>query len=523
MGAFNKLAIKLFLEKYYDLVFLVFLILIFVVLYLISKFGKRILKTGFVYKFLQFVKNKKLIPILAIITVFMGLLVRLYKIGNPVADWHSFRQADTASVTRVYAEEGINLLIPRYHDISTTQSGLFNPEGYRFVEFPIFNAIHALLLTNFGIFSLEVWGRLLSIISALISSYLLYLLGKKYIGDWGGLLSMFFYLFIPFNIYFTRVILPEPMAVMFALASVYLFLKFLDDGYGFMIYSSSICLALALLIKPYTIFYGIPILYLAYDKWGVKLVKRGQLVIFLLIALMPFILWRDWMRNFPEGIPFWKWTFNGDGIRFRPAFWYWLFGERLGKLILGVWGIIPFIFGLAYKKVKGNFILVFLFGMFLYVSIFATANVRHDYYQTLVIPAVTLALSAGVINIWKREDNLLRAILIVSIVLMFLIGSFQVKEFYKINHPEIVTTGARVDELLPKDELIIAPYYGDTAFLYQTKRKGWPVVDRPIDDLIGKGAKYFVSVNLDHPQTIEYAQRFEVIEKTVQYIIIKLK
>ena len=106
---------------------------------------------------------------------------------------------------------------------------------------------------------------------------------------------------------------------------------------------------------------------------------------------------------------------------------------------------------------------------------------------------------------------------------MFLIGSFQVKEFYKINHPEIVTTGARVDELLPKDELIIAPYYGDTAFLYQTKRKGWPVVDRPIDDLIGKGAKYFVSVNLDHPQTIEYAQRFEVIEKTVQYIIIKLK
>src|SRR3989344_9203010 len=161
MGAFNKLAIKLFLEKYYDLVFLVFLILIFVVLYLISKFGKRILKTGFVYKFLQFVKNKKLIPILAIITAFMGLLVRLYKIGNPVADWHSFRQADTASVTRVYAEEGINLLIPRYHDISTTQSGLFNPEGYRFVEFPIFNAIHALLLTNFGIFSLEVWGRLL--------------------------------------------------------------------------------------------------------------------------------------------------------------------------------------------------------------------------------------------------------------------------------------------------------------------------------------------------------------------------
>ena len=96
--------------------------------------------------------------LLAIILI-LGFLVRLYKINNPIADWHSFRQADTASVTRVYVEEGINFLYPRYHDFSATQSRLYNPNGYRFVELPIFNVIHASLVNIFPQFSLEVWGR----------------------------------------------------------------------------------------------------------------------------------------------------------------------------------------------------------------------------------------------------------------------------------------------------------------------------------------------------------------------------
>src|SRR3972149_10276177 len=93
------------------------------------------------------------------IAFILGLLLRLYKIDNPVADWHSWRQADTSSVSRTYVREGIDLLYPRYHDISTTQTGKFNPQGYRFVEFPLYNAIQAQLSLFFTGISLEVWGR----------------------------------------------------------------------------------------------------------------------------------------------------------------------------------------------------------------------------------------------------------------------------------------------------------------------------------------------------------------------------
>ena len=162
-------------------------------------------------KFNQLFKGKYIEYILLSVIFLLGFLVRLYKINNPVADWHSWRQADTASVTRTYIRDGINLLLPRYHDISSIQTGIFNPNGYRMVEFPVYNAINAILAIRFQSVPQEVWGRLLTIGFALVTSFFLYLIGKKILGKWGGVLTAFFYLFIPFNIYFTRVILPDPM------------------------------------------------------------------------------------------------------------------------------------------------------------------------------------------------------------------------------------------------------------------------------------------------------------------------
>ena len=106
---------------------------------------------------------------------------------------------------------------------------------------------------------------------------------------------------------------------------------------------------------------------------------------------------------------------------------------------------------------------------------------------------------------------------------MFIVGGFQIREFYKVNRPEIIEAGRAIEAITSKDDLIIAPYNGDTAFLYQTKRFGWPVVDRPIEELIEKGASYFVSVDLNHPQTREFSERYTVIEKTDKYVIIKLE
>lgn len=465
----------------------------------------------------------------AVILLF-GFGLRLYKINNPIADWHSWRQADTASVTRIYVDQGINLLFPRYYDISSIQSGITNTHGYRFVEFPFYNAVHALLVKNFTFFSLEVWGRLLSVFFSLLSGVTLYLIGKKLMGKWGGLLSMFFFLTIPFNIYFSRVILPEPMTVFFGVVSLYLFTLFIEKDKKSYLYISAVTFAVTMLLKPYMIFYTVPMAYLAIKKYGWRdtFLDAKVLIPFLIfanIALIPFFAWRIWENNYPQGIPYYKWAFNGDGIRFKPSFWQWIFGERIGHLILGAWGLIPFVFGLLKVKAKKYFIHFFLFGVLIYVTVVATANVRHDYYQTIIIPAIALALAQGALYMWNNKDFskwAMRLLLIFSLLVMYVTGWSQIKGDYQINHPEIIEAGQAVDQLTPKDAKVIAPYDGDTAFLYQTKRFGWPVVETSFDKLIAKGAQYYVSVNFADPDTIKLEKEYQTVKKTSSYILIDL-
>lgn len=505
------------------------------------------------------VKDVKYIEyVLLFIILLCAFGVRLYKIDSPLADWHSWRQSDTASVSRIYVDEGIDIVTPKYYDISAIQTGLSNPNGYRFVEFPFFNIIHALLSKNIPLSGFmnpfEVWGRLVSIMCALITSFFLFLLASRLMGKWGGLLAAGLYSFLPYNIFFTRVILPEPMTAMTATIALYYFLRFAQTDKKFDLIISSIFFSFAILLKPYIAFYGVPMLYIAFQKYGwSRLFKDKSLWTAAAIVLIPFLLWRYRLQMHPEGIPFYKWAFNGDKIRFKPAFWNWIFGERFGRLILGVWGLVPFVMGLLVplrhagldpvtasnsgvetRQIAGQarndviykwFIQYCLLGVFLYVSIVATANVRHDYYQAITVPLICLAFAHGSLYLWEAKHFhkwISRGILTLSIGVMLIVSVLQVREYYKIDHPEIIEAGKAADQLLPKDALVIAPYNGDTAFLYQTKRRGWPFVELPIPELIAKGAHYWISVNFGDPQTVQVMNEYTVIQQTERFVIVDL-
>src|SRR5438270_670719 len=101
---------------------------------------------------------------LLILLVISAFVVRLYKFNNPIADWHSWRQADTSAVSRNFVKHGFDVLHPKYDDISNVQTGVDNPQGYRFVEFPLFNVFQAGGFLLFGRFTLEEWGRLVTIV-----------------------------------------------------------------------------------------------------------------------------------------------------------------------------------------------------------------------------------------------------------------------------------------------------------------------------------------------------------------------
>ncbi len=467
---------------------------------------------------------KKIVIIILLIT---GLIVRLYKINSPIADWHSFRQADTSSVTRNFVKNGINILDPRYHDLSNVQSGKDNPQGYRLVEVPLYNATAALiyrLLTLITPISIEVTQRLLAISLSLASALIVYFITFKITRDTeSSILSMGSFLFLPYNIYYSRTILPEPTAVFFMLLATLLLLK-----QKFV--SASIPLAIAVLIKPYTALLVFPLsVYMCfYKSYLTQRWSYIKIAFFGILTILPFALWRLWILRHPEGIPVSDWLFNGGNMRFHPAWFRWLFDERLAKLILGSFGLIPLFLGYAYKKNISQKVAILLsLGIIIYFSVIARGNIQHDYYQVLTIPYIAIITGIGLnyIHHFIFSSKIIGFISVI-VIATAAIGSsaYVVKEYYKINNPVIIDAGKYVDATLPQNAVIIAPYTGDTAFLYQTNRSGWPTEVYNVNhvrQIVAPRPLYLVSVNFD-TYTNMMISKYPTIYRNDKFIILNL-
>jgi len=464
------------------------------------------------------------------IVILLSFIVRLYRINYPLLDWHSFRQVDTASVTYRFTQEGIDLLRPRYHDLSSIQSGKDNPQGYRMTEFPFINAMIALLLNIAPSLDLVMFSRFVSIIFSLGTILALYWLVSQVSNKQTALISVIFLGLLPYSIYYSRVILPEPFMLFFvtlSMASLTAFFKKKKIGYWWLSWS---CLALSLLLKPFTAFLGPVFLTLAiiYEP---KFFKKPLLYLYPLLAFTPLVLWRKWIMNFPEGIPASNWLFNQDGIRFRPAWFRWLFWERLTKIMSGFVGVF-FVF---FNLVKRDRLLVIIASWWLGILIFfitiATGNVKHDYYQVLALPILSLTLARGAIlfqqklTAWlnkkiPQSDLISSTITGVLFITLIFLSWQQVKGFFNVNQWEFQKAGQEADLLLPPEAKVIAPAMGDTMFLFQTKRNGWPI-GYDIDHKIAQGATHYISTNLD-AEAIELEKKYITVKKTSEFLILDL-
>ncbi len=452
----------------------------------------------------------------------IGFLLRLYKIDSPIADWHSWRQADTAAVTRNFIKEGFNPLKPKYDDMSpVAERPVANPARYRFVEFPIYNiAVYPFYLI-FGID--EKYHRLVSILFSLGSTVFLYFIIKKYSSKFVAAFAALTFTILPFNVFFSRSTLPEPTFIFFALGMMYFVGEWLEKkGKRFMLLGY-IFTSIAFLIKPWAIFFYLPLLYLA--------LKNKKFKVFLILsifAVFPFIFWRLWIQQMPSGIPASSWLANGDNIRFRPSFWWWIVSERMGREVLGATGLVLFFLGLVLKPKNGNYFLhLWTLSLFLYFIVFATGNVRHNYYQLIFVPVASAFVSLGFAALIKGEKFFVPRIFTIFLALLLYIlaiyfGYKTVSEFYKVNNPSMVEAGKKVDEMVPKNAIVLAPYGGDTAFLYQTNRAGWAYVPTSIRDLIADyGVNYYVSTSYDG-RTNWVLRHFYPIWQTSDYVIADL-
>lgn len=489
---------------------------------------------------------KKLLPkivqpwfLLALILL-IGLSFRLYRVDIPLADHHSWRQADTAAVARNFIKEGFDFLHPRIDNMAPIYKEMvFNPQRYFLVEPPIYQTFVAGLYALFGV--QEKLARFVSIAFSLGAIVFLYLLTKKLTNQWTALLAAFFMAILPFSIYYSRVVLPDTEMLFGAIAMFYFFILWLEKQTWRRFALAVFFAAWVLTLKLFPLFLGIPLFYLVWRQWGFNFIRQKKLYLFLVLALLPLVAWRLWISQFPEGIPAYAWLFNLYGIRFRPAFFRWIFAERIGKLILGCWGLPLLVLGLMLKpnKKEGWFFHWWLFAFLAYVTVFAAGNVTHDYYQIPFIPIAAVFLAKGThwfLKASKQSFSKIVSYLLIITCILFMFGFswYEIEGFYLIQGG-VDLAGKAIDELVPKDALILTGDSNDATLLYNTNRYGWtggyasyiPNEKEALNKARERGAEFYVTTKVKELKTSDFGQflyqEFKLIKETDQYVIFDLR
>lgn len=478
-------------------------------------------------------KGKDLLILFFILII--AVFFRLYKINAPLADFHSWRQVDTSAVTRNFVNNGIDLFHPIYDDLSNVQSGMDNPNGYRMVEFPIYNAIVAVLYRIFPITTIEIWGRLTTVIFSLIIISIIYFLLLKESSRIAAIFGSFIYSVFPFFVFFSRVVLPETTALAFAMLSIfflYLNIDYKQKGFSnfFSLILSTVFFTFALLSKPTIIFYLLPVLVLFYRKYKLNLIKKPYFYLYFFVTLIPLFLWRTYIKKFPEGIPVSDWLFTSvntsqglKNIMFRPSFFRWIFFERINNLILGGYLTFFFILGVISKH-KKYLLFSFLISSLSYILIFQGGNLQHEYYQTLLLPVLAMMIGLGIDFIFKNNKNFISPFFISLFIFLtfgfsFYFSYFRVIDYYQYS-PELVQEAKIISSLTDENDLIVTDRTGDTTLLYLSERRGAPSIFKDPLELKKLGYKYLITSS--EGQINSMKTEFEIVFENEKFTLFKL-
>lgn len=479
---------------------------------------------------------KKIDYIILCLILVVAFAFRLYKINTPLADFHSWRQVDTAAVARNFVRDGFDFMNPRFDDLSSIQSGLDNPTGLRFVEFPIYNAIFAFFYKYLPVLTLETYGRLVSALFSLIIIAIVYYFGLKESNRATAIGASLAYSVLPYFVFFSRVILPETPALACMFMSLFFLYKFFQHQgkKAYMHYALSILtFMLALLIKPTIVFYALASAYLFIRHYKMDVFKKWQPYVYVIIAAIPFMLWRMYIADHPEAIPANSWlfmhvnTFEGQrNIFFKPAFFRWIFYERINALMLGGYITFFFILGVI-AKTKKFFLFSILASAMIYLLTFQGGNVQHEYYQTIIFPAIALFVGLGIGFIIENSKNFLHPVITYPVILVvfglgFFFSYYQTKQIGFYNIPQdLINISKIIKTLSQPEDKIVTDRLGDTTLLYLADRKGSPMFYKDINQFKDENYKLLVTDNKEVIQKAN-AQNYRIIYADSQYTIFKL-
>mgnify|MGYP003690053759 CR=1 FL=1 len=430
--------------------------------------------------------------------------------GEAIDGPHTWRQSDTAHYIWDYYQSDINLMEP-----SVCWMGGNDKVA---LEFPLPEAIAAVIHKVMG--PSLIWSRLFFFLIYLAGAYYFYQILRIVAPEGLARLTVLLYMSLPLGLFYSRAIHVDFSAVLCAHGMLYFALVSIRKLSMPHFLISMVFATIGFLIKaPYLFFLALPLMAFAIrERKFVFLLKNA---IWLVFPIGLFLLWQVHVRKLNGAMPDWSfipqyhkmddmsgWYFGDIKHRFEGFLWEILF-DRLKFGLAAVTGLPVLIAGinLGWKRFHSNFMRLWLFGAVIYLLIFFTLNVIHDYYQIPFLVPLAYFVALPIYYIYRAAERFNRKIAFALATIAFLIiagQSLRLTEGYALSEAEKKHFGGyyKVNELVygagqvirahtPEESLVITTFGGLDCrcpnLLYASRRKGWSIPKQDISvDIVQK-------------------------------------
>lgn len=447
---------------------------------------------------------------LAIVGILLvALALRLQHVHDPLLDHPNWRQGDTASIARNFAQLHYNILFPQ-----TDYDG--PPPNYVELELQVLPFAAATLYKIVGVH--EIFGRLIAIAFSLATVALLAFFARALYGSAvAGLTAAAFFAVFPGSVYYGRTFTPDVVMVFFLTAALYACLRLLRDSElrPLPVACATLLLALAYLSKPVAVLAVIPVAGMIYERSRRRRAEWRDVASYAALLVLPLVILWLYDRSVNAHAE-WHWTSGITRLHVLPALVTAfsglhalghkvnLFFGTLGLLRVTMLGTIAFALAILaciaipWTRPRSPLLLWgWLLAGFAYAFVVVTVE-RVDYYLFPLLPFAALVMGGAVASGFERSRHWAPLAIAAALVLAVLVnGHAAVAHYYRYDRAAYANA-VLLSHALPAQTLVVMGHYGPDV-LYYIDRFGWeedPLLWTPFDEesAIRKGARYYVSV-----------------------------
>jgi dolichyl-phosphate-mannose-protein mannosyltransferase len=307
--------------------------------------------------------------------------LRLYGINQPPMEFGMLRQYHGALLARGFYELWL------IGDMKTVP-----PDGI--IEPPILELMASFAYLISG--GEHLWiPRLLSVLFWMVGGVFLYLIAKRIVSPNAAVFSVFFYLFVPYSVFASRAIMPDPLMVMLLVISIFTILRYHEQPSRRRLMVAAVVSSLAIFAKPGICLFPVfgAFVSLAVYREGVRrsLISPHSLV-FAVLSILPtglYYLYGTFLAGFLRGQTSQKVV---PQLLLETSFWEgWLINVWV---VLGYVALLGALVGvLLLRKGLPRALMIGLWSGYFLFGLTFTSHIRtHDYYSLQLVPVVALSL-----------------------------------------------------------------------------------------------------------------------------------